>query len=102
MKRATNFVFKFESNVATYCERQGYDGVICGHIHTPEIRQIGNVVYMNDGDWVESCTALVETQDGEFKIIDWHHHDEDSIPEPMINLKRQEKEKKMSRETVPQ
>ena len=39
---------------------------------------------------------------GEFKIIDWHHHDEDSIPEPMINLKRQEKEKKMSRETVPQ
>jgi len=102
VKRATNFVFKFESNVATYCEKQGYDGVICGHIHTPEIRKIGNVVYMNDGDWVESCTALVETQDGEFRIIDWHHHDEEVIPAPMTNLKKQEKEKKMSREAVPQ
>ena len=102
VKRATNFVFKFESNVATYCEKQGYDGVICGHIHTPEIRKIGNVVYMNDGDWVESCTALVETQDGEFRIIDWHYHDDDVISEAMKNLKNQEKEKKMSREAVPQ
>jgi len=51
---------------------------------------------------VESCTALVETQDGEFRIIDWHHHDEEVIPDPMTNLKKQEKEKKMSREAVPQ
>ncbi|MDG2197470.1 MAG: hypothetical protein P8O70_11360 [SAR324 cluster bacterium] len=44
---------------------------------------------------------MVETQDGEFRIIDWHHHD-DAIPEPMTNLEKQEKEKKMSREAVPQ
>jgi UDP-2,3-diacylglucosamine pyrophosphatase LpxH len=75
VKKATNFIFQFETNLATYCAKQGYDGVVCGHIHTPEIRQIGDVLYMNDGDWVESCTALVETYEGEFKIIQWHEFD---------------------------
>ena len=50
---------------------RGADGVVCGHIHSAEIRQIGGVIYYNDGDWVESCTALVEHGDGRMEIIDW-------------------------------
>ena len=53
---------------------RGVDGVVCGHIHTAEIRQIGDVTYYNDGDWVESCTALVEHPDGRMEIIDWAEH----------------------------
>jgi hypothetical protein len=47
------------------------DGVVCGHIHSAEIRQFGPITYYNDGDWVESCTALVEHFDGRMEIIDW-------------------------------
>lgn len=72
VKNALDFIFEFEHNLATYCKSKGYDGVICGHIHTPEIKQVDGVVYMNDGDWQESCSALVETLDGEFKLIYWH------------------------------
>lgn len=97
VKKATNFIFEFENNLAIYCEKHGYDGVICGHIHTPEIRQIGSVLYMNDGDWVESCTALVETLEGEFKLIHWHDYDPSSAEEtalleegpPLLQPKRQ-------------
>jgi UDP-2,3-diacylglucosamine pyrophosphatase LpxH len=48
-----------------------YDGVICGHIHHAEIKEIDGVTYMNDGDWVESCTALVEHYDGRWEIVTW-------------------------------
>ena len=51
--------------------RGGFDGIVCGHIHCAEIRQIGDITYYNDGDWVESCTALVEERDGTMAIIDW-------------------------------
>jgi predicted phosphodiesterase len=50
---------------------KGYDGVICGHIHHPEIKEINGVVYMNDGDWVESLSALVEHHDGRWEIVTW-------------------------------
>ena len=53
---------------------RGADGVVCGHIHTAEIRRIGEVTYYNDGDWVESCTALVEHADGRMEIVDWAEH----------------------------
>ena len=52
---------------------RGCDGVVCGHIHKAEIREIDGLLYCNDGDWVESLTALVETQTGELKIIHWPH-----------------------------
>ena len=55
--------------MSKYCKRKDYDGVICGHIHHAEIVEYDGIKYMNDGDWCESCTALVETQDGEWKII---------------------------------
>jgi UDP-2,3-diacylglucosamine pyrophosphatase LpxH len=71
VKNAVEFVGRFEEAVARAAHEQGLDGVVCGHIHTAEIRQIGDVTYYNDGDWVESCTALVEELDGTFRIIDW-------------------------------
>lgn len=71
VKKAVNFIFQFEINLADYCKRKGYDGVICGHIHHAEIKEIHGVTYMNSGDWVESCTALVEKLDGTWEIITW-------------------------------
>ena len=71
VKKAVDFVFKFEENLANYCKKRGFDGVICGHIHHAEIKEINGVTYMNDGDWVESCTALVEHWDGHWEIITW-------------------------------
>jgi UDP-2,3-diacylglucosamine pyrophosphatase LpxH len=71
VKKAIDFMFKFEQNLAGYCKKRGFDGVICGHIHHAEIKNIDGIVYMNDGDWVESCTALVEHWDGHWEIITW-------------------------------
>jgi 4-hydroxy-3-methylbut-2-enyl diphosphate reductase IspH len=71
VKKAVDFMFKFEHNLASYCKKRGFDGVICGHIHHAEIKEIDGVMYMNDGDWVESCTALVEHHDGQWEIITW-------------------------------
>jgi UDP-2,3-diacylglucosamine pyrophosphatase LpxH len=71
VKKAIDFIFQFEKNLANYCKKKGYDGVICGHIHHAEIKEIDGVTYMNDGDWVESLTALVEHHDGRWEIITW-------------------------------
>lgn len=71
VKRAVDFMFQFEKNLADYCKMKGFDGVICGHIHNAQIKDIDGIVYMNDGDWVESCTALVEHWDGRWEIITW-------------------------------
>ena len=71
VKRAVEFASNFEQAVVREARRRGADGVICGHIHTPEIRTIDGIVYCNDGDWVESCSALVEHLDGRFEVIEW-------------------------------
>lgn len=71
VKQAVTYIVKFESNMVDYCKRKGYDGVICGHIHHAEIKIIDGIEYMNDGDFVESCTALVEDFEGNWKIITW-------------------------------
>ena len=71
VKNAVQYVCSFEAAVAHAASERGADGVVCGHIHTAEIRQIGDVTYYNDGDWVESCTALVEHFDGRIEILDW-------------------------------
>jgi UDP-2,3-diacylglucosamine pyrophosphatase LpxH len=71
VKDAVKFVSDFESAMAAEAKRHGYDGVICGHIHKAEMRMIDGVLYCNDGDWVESCTALVEHFDGRLEIIEW-------------------------------
>jgi UDP-2,3-diacylglucosamine pyrophosphatase LpxH len=71
VKNALQFIENFELAVADEARRRGVDGVICGHIHKAEMRAIGNVLYVNDGDWVESCTALVEHENGELEILEW-------------------------------
>jgi len=71
VKNAVQYVSNFEEAVAAEALARGADGVVCGHIHCAEIRRIGDVVYYNDGDWVESCTALVEEADGTIHILDW-------------------------------
>lgn len=72
VKSAVSYIVSFEENMIEYCRRKGFDGVICGHIHNAEIRTINNIEYMNDGDFVESCTALVEDFDGNWSIVTWN------------------------------
>jgi UDP-2,3-diacylglucosamine pyrophosphatase LpxH len=71
VKRALNYVTSFEQAVAHEARRRGHQGVVCGHIHRAEMREIDGVLYCNDGDWVESRTALVEHQDGRLELIHW-------------------------------
>jgi UDP-2,3-diacylglucosamine pyrophosphatase LpxH len=71
VKNALQFIENFEAAVAEEARRRGVDGVICGHIHKAEMREIDGVVYINDGDWVESCTALAEHMDGTLEILEW-------------------------------
>ena len=68
-KSATNFIFHFEHHISEYTRRRGYQGVVCGHIHKPEIRDVNGITYYNCGDWVESFSALVETAEGAIEII---------------------------------
>ena len=71
VKNAVQFIDNYEHAVASEARRRGVDGVVCGHIHHAEIRTIDGVLYCNDGDWVESCTALVEDFDGRLRIVRW-------------------------------
>ena len=71
VKKAVNFSSDFEVAVAHEAKRRGFDGVVCGHIHHAEIRDVNGTLYCNDGDWVESRTALVEHMDGRLEIIYW-------------------------------
>jgi UDP-2,3-diacylglucosamine pyrophosphatase LpxH len=71
VKRAVSYVGDFEAAVAHEARRRAVHGVVCGHIHHAELRDINGVLYANDGDWVESMTALVEHSDGSLEIIDW-------------------------------
>nr|WP_253201498.1 UDP-2,3-diacylglucosamine diphosphatase [Sphingomonas quercus] len=71
VKNAVQFICSFEEAVAHAAAEAKVDGVVCGHIHSAEIRQFGAITYYNDGDWVESCTALVEHADGKMEILDW-------------------------------
>ena len=70
-KQAVSFIEGFEEKLAQYAKKKNYDGIICGHIHHAQIKTIDGIEYMNTGDWVESCTAIVETLDGEWKLINW-------------------------------
>jgi hypothetical protein len=69
--RALKFIDGFENAVAHEAARRGLDGAVCGHIHSAGNRVIGGIRYVNCGDWVESCTAAVEHEDGSIGIIDW-------------------------------
>jgi len=80
VKDAVSFIGKFEAAVAHYAKRYRVDAVLCGHIHSAAIHEFGNVTYYNCGDWVESCTALVEGEDGILSMINYHP----SVKKPVI------------------
>lgn len=73
VKSAVSFISAFETVMLTETRRRDCDGVVCGHIHKPEIREIDGIVYANDGDWVESLSALVEHHDGRLELLDWQN-----------------------------
>jgi UDP-2,3-diacylglucosamine pyrophosphatase LpxH len=85
VKKAVDFMFRFEENLANYCKKRGFDGIICGHIHNPEIKLIDKTWYFNDGDFVESVSALVETHEGDWILI----HLEENEWRPFQVLDRQ-------------
>ena len=71
VRNAMRHIEKYEHIIALDAQRHGYDMVVCGHIHHAEIRKINQVLYCNDGDWIEHCTALVENTDGSIELIHW-------------------------------
>ena len=71
VKNAVNFIGSFEQELAAEAKKRGVDGVVCGHIHHPIIRNMEGVVYVNTGDFVESCSLVVEHYDGRFEIVAW-------------------------------
>jgi len=71
VKNAVSYISDFEQALASEARRRGFAGVVCGHIHKAEIRDIDGILYCNDGDWVESLSALVELESGELRVIDW-------------------------------
>jgi UDP-2,3-diacylglucosamine pyrophosphatase LpxH len=80
VKNAVSYITSFEEALAREARMRGFDGVVCGHIHHAEIRQIGNVLYCNSGDWVESLTALVESRDGTLSIVRWPEREKYGAP----------------------
>ena len=74
VKESVNFIGDYEETLTGYVKSKKLDGIICGHIHYANIRDIDGITYMNCGDWVESCTALVEHYDGRFEIIKWREY----------------------------
>ncbi|MCL4461900.1 MAG: UDP-2,3-diacylglucosamine diphosphatase [Nitrospirae bacterium] len=72
VKSVLAYIESFESQIAREVQSMGLDGAVCGHIHKPAIKMFDSIVYHNDGDWVESCTALVEHQDGRMELVNWH------------------------------
>ena len=72
IKTAVNFIFNFEESVIHHIRELKLDGAICGHIHWPMIKEVGGFSYMNCGDWVDSCTAIVEHLDGRMELIKWN------------------------------
>lgn len=72
VKRAVNYVNSFEDLMAVHTRKRGCQGVVCGHIHTPAVKMLDELTYFNCGDWVESCTGLVEHDNGEFELVRYH------------------------------
>jgi UDP-2,3-diacylglucosamine pyrophosphatase LpxH len=72
VKNAVQFISDYEESIVSTLQNEGLDGVVCGHIHHAEIKPIDNFLYVNTGDFVESCTAIVEHRDGTLELIRWH------------------------------
>ena len=86
VKGAVKAIDRFETALAQEARSRGFDGVVCGHIHHAEMRMVDGVLYLNDGDWVESCTALVEHHDGRLELLDWAAMNQLSFLTPRATL----------------
>lgn len=92
VKRAVSFIYDFEESVIHAVRERGVDGVICGHIHAAAIKEMDGVTYINCGDWVDSCTAIVEHEDGAMEIVAWGcalqevAEIADAAPDPALDL----------------
>tara|TARA_E500000081_G_C6097416_1_gene335855 strand:- start:452 stop:1285 length:834 start_codon:yes stop_codon:yes gene_type:complete len=74
VKSAVSFISAFETAMLSEARRRRCDGVVCGHIHKPEMREVNGVLYLNSGDWVESLSALVEHHDGRLELLNWQNY----------------------------
>jgi UDP-2,3-diacylglucosamine pyrophosphatase LpxH len=86
VKNAVQYISSFEQAVAHAARKRGVDGVVCGHIHRAEITDIDGVQYCNDGDWVESCSALVEDMNGRLSIWTWPEVRERLMQQPLVEV----------------
>lgn len=86
IKRAQTYIADYEDAATHYAAKHNYDGIICGHIHHAAIKQINGVSYYNTGDWVESCTALIEDFDGQFRLMDWKNHEQPVVISPKLRV----------------
>ncbi|MEP7311445.1 MAG: UDP-2,3-diacylglucosamine diphosphatase [Pseudomonadota bacterium] len=82
--RAVQYMRKFEEAAAAAAQRRGADGIVCGHIHHAALRELRGVIYCNDGDWVESCTSLVEDMNGSLSILRWQEIASRPAAEPVL------------------
>ena len=80
VKDAVKFIGAYEDYLIMAAEKDRVDGIICGHIHRPAVKKVGKIHYFNTGDWVESCSALVEHYDGSFEIIRWFGPEKEGVP----------------------
>ena len=71
VKNAVKYIGEYEKTIANFAKKKNFDGIICGHIHKAANQDLDGINYLNCGDWVESCTALVEHLDGRMEIIEW-------------------------------
>ena len=88
VKTAVNFISAFEDAVVADAQRNNVQGVICGHIHHPAYHRIGEIDYINTGDWVESCTAVVEHLDCRIELIRWRELVSQKLSEPQGEIQR--------------
>lgn len=98
IKRAQTYIKDYEKSAAHYAEKLGYDGIICGHIHQAALKEINQIHYCNTGDWVESCTALLEEFDGKIELVSWA--DKKIKKENPKSKKRKKKTKNTDQETI--
>jgi len=90
VKSAVSYISDFETELAEVARAQGCDGIICGHIHQPAIKMIGDIEYMNSGDWVESLSALMQDENGEWSLVfynETHKHEDDEEEDLILDQK---------------
>lgn len=100
VKSAVSFISEFETQLSAIAKEKECFGVICGHIHTPEIKMIGETLYLNSGDWVESLSALVETTDGEWKLLNYSDMESEETDKEDKSDKKSSKKSDNSREEL--